>query len=224
VHSQGADSLILDVRSNPGGLLDAAVRTVEAFIPEGKVIVSTKGRIKGQDMVFKSRNKNADTKTHIAVLVNEGSASAAEIVAGALQDYRRASLIGAKTFGKGTVQTLIPLQDGSALRLTTSKYFTPHGRSINDTGIEPDVPVPLRVAGKQAEHEAGIFETLKEEDVPEKEPNEVTEQGESPVQEEDAGEKTPAKGKDELVIDNQIERAIDLLKGLRVYLSGPSWE
>ncbi len=134
--------LILDLRNNPGGLLNAAVRVADEFIDEG-LIVYTEGRIKQQNMRFEATPNRRKHPYPLVVLVNEGSASASEIVAGALQDHRRALIVGMPTFGKGSVQTIIPLPDGSAVRITTALYFTPSGRSIQAKGIEPDVKVPL---------------------------------------------------------------------------------
>jgi carboxyl-terminal processing protease len=138
--------LILDLRRNPGGLLDQAIRVADLFLEEGKLIVSTRSRISegpisGQDKATASaRSKYLDFP--IVVLVNESSASASEIVAGALQDHKRAALVGRKTFGKGSVQTVIRLPDGSGLKLTVARYYTPNGRSIQADGIEPDLVIP----------------------------------------------------------------------------------
>lgn len=139
LEKEGLKGLILDLRNNPGGLLDVAVEVSETFIPEGKMIVSTKGRIEDQNQEFLSRARSPHMGYPIVVLVNGGSASASEIVAGALRDQGRAILMGTQTFGKGSVQTVVPLRDGSAIRLTTSKYYTPSGRSIHGRGLEPDV-------------------------------------------------------------------------------------
>ena len=137
----GFEGLILDLRNNPGGLLDVAVEVAEIFLEKGKPIVSTKGRVKGQNLEFISRSENPLLAFPMVILVNNGSASASEIVAGALKDHRRAILMGTKTFGKGSVQTVIPLKDGSAIRLTTAKYYTPSGVIIHGRGLEPDVVV-----------------------------------------------------------------------------------
>jgi len=134
------EGLILDLRNNPGGLLSQAIDVSDLFLESG-VIVSTKGRESSQDMSATAHKKKTHRNYPIIVLVNGGSASAAEIVAGALQDNKRALILGTKTFGKGSVQTIIPLSDGSGLRLTTARYFTPSGRSIQASGIEPDVEV-----------------------------------------------------------------------------------
>ncbi|MFQ5354221.1 MAG: S41 family peptidase, partial [Thermodesulfobacteriota bacterium] len=132
--------LILDLRNNPGGLLQEAVAVSNFFLKKG-LIVYTKGRGGEQSMVFKADAKGTEADYPIIILVNGGSASASEIVAGALQDHKRAVVLGVSTFGKGSVQTIVPLADGSALRLTTAKYYTPSGRSIQAKGIEPDIVV-----------------------------------------------------------------------------------
>jgi carboxyl-terminal processing protease len=133
--------LVLDLRNNPGGVLDAAVEVSDAFLEDG-TIVSAEGRSAESRFRMEAMEGDLARGAPIAVLVNEGSASAAEIVAGALRDNGRAKLLGQKTFGKGSVQTVLPLEDGQALKLTTSRYFTPSGVSIHERGIEPDVPLP----------------------------------------------------------------------------------
>lgn len=132
--------LILDLRDNPGGLFDEGIKVADRFLKEG-VIVTTKGRNPDNNEVDRAHPRGTEGDYPIAVLVNEGTASASEIVAGALQDQKRAKLVGTKTYGKGSVQTLFGLDDGSGLKLTVARYFTPSGRSINDTGIDPDVLV-----------------------------------------------------------------------------------
>ena len=132
--------LVLDLRNNPGGVLQEAVSVSNVFLKSG-LIVYTKGRAGSQDLVFNAEEAGTQPDYPMIVLVNGGSASASEIVAGALQDHKRAIVLGTTTFGKGSVQTIIPLSDGSAVRLTTSKYYTPAGRSIQATGIEPDIVV-----------------------------------------------------------------------------------
>ncbi len=138
---QKMKALIIDLRNNPGGLLDVAVKVTGRFLPPNKMIAYTKGRQKNQDLEFSSDAKNAILDLPLAILINEGSASGSEIVAGALQDYKRAIIIGTKSFGKGSVQTVVPLGDGSALRLTTSHYFTPSGKIIHGKGVIPDILV-----------------------------------------------------------------------------------
>src|SRR2546422_533551 len=139
----GMKALVLDLRNNPGGLLTAAVEVTEEFIDDGKLVVYTEGRVRNQNMRFSAHAKKSYPNLPMVVLVNQGSASASEIVAGALQDWGRAIVVGTQTFGKGSVQTIIPLSDGSGLRLTTAKYFTPKGRSIHGKGITPDIVVEI---------------------------------------------------------------------------------
>jgi len=141
--SLGAPPLgyVVDLRSNPGGLLDQAVEVSDIFLERGEV-VSQRGREKGDIERFYARPGDMARGLPIVVLVDSGSASAAEIVAGALQDHHRAVVMGERSFGKGSVQTLLPLTDTTALRLTTARYFTPSGRSVQEGGIEPDLPVP----------------------------------------------------------------------------------
>jgi len=141
---QKLQSTILDLRNNPGGLLTSAVEVSEQFLPSGKLVVYTKGRESKKDEWI-SKGKDQMDDSPMIVLVNEGSASASEIVAGALQDYGRAVIVGTTSFGKGSVQTILPLGDGSGLRLTTAKYYTPKGRSIQSTGITPDIVVKAQL-------------------------------------------------------------------------------
>ena len=142
---QGLRGLILDLRNNPGGLLSSAVEVSQKFLPRGALIVYTQGRTKAQYERYTARGRVHYERASLpmVILVNEGSASASEIVAGALQDHRRAILVGQRTFGKGSVQSLIPLDDGAAIRLTTAKYYTPSQRVIHEHGIEPDIVVPM---------------------------------------------------------------------------------
>jgi carboxyl-terminal processing protease len=143
-------SLILDLRNNPGGLLHSAVDVASQFISSGKLVVYTKDK-KGKKKEYLSRKDNPYSTIPMVVIVNGGSASASEIVAGALKDWQRATIIGTTTYGKGSVQTVVPLNDGSALRLTTAKYYTPRGFSIQTTGITPDIVVrPRTEKGQQA--------------------------------------------------------------------------
>lgn len=134
-------ALVLDLRNNPGGLLNQAVQVSDLFLDKGQLIVYTEGRVKNQDLRFSAEHATEIPKVPMVILVNGGSASASEIVAGALQDWKRAVVLGTKTFGKGSVQTVIPLSDGSGLRLTTAKYFTPKGRAIHGDGLLPDIIV-----------------------------------------------------------------------------------
>jgi len=153
---EGLKGLILDLRNNPGGLLDQAVKVADFFLDEG-VIVSIKGRGDEEKMTFNAHKRGTLPAWPMVVLVNHGSASASEIVAGALQDYGRAVVMGSKTFGKGSVQTIIPLEDGSGLRLTTAQYYTPKGRTIHEKGIEPDIAL-VGVEGTAGETKKEVAE------------------------------------------------------------------
>ena len=137
LQEEGVQALVLDLRNNPGGLLSSAQEVVQKFLPRGEMIVYTQGRDDRQKSVLRARGRERFLDIHLAILVNGGSASASEIVAGALQDHRRAILVGEKTFGKGSVQSVIGLDDGSAIRLTTAKYYTPSKRVIHEHGITP---------------------------------------------------------------------------------------
>jgi len=139
--SSGAQALVLDLRNNPGGLLSQAVQVADLFLKKGQLIVYTEGRARNQDLRFSAEHTKNLPQVPMVLLVNGGSASASEIVAGALQDHKRAVILGTTTFGKGSVQTVIPLNDGSGLRLTTAKYFTPRGETIHGKGITPDILV-----------------------------------------------------------------------------------
>ncbi|GAN35196.1 MAG: S41 family peptidase [Candidatus Brocadia sp. AMX2] len=204
---KGMKSLILDLRFNPGGLLNAAVDMADKFLEKG-IIVSTRGRDKTQNYIYHARKKGTYPNFPMVVLVNNGSASASEIVAGALKDHKRGLLLGVKTFGKGSVQSLIPVGDGkAALKLTTARYYTPSGVCIHEKGIEPDITVPLTFAEIKALHEH--LATLN------------IESKMNEVREKDAAPKGPVeeKGKPKYE-DSQLERAIDILKGIEVYAKG----
>ncbi len=143
LREEGIQGLILDVRNNPGGLLSAAVGVSDHFLEEDTLVVSIKGR-DGREDEYRTRLKTAPHDHPMIVLVNHGSASASEIVAAAMQDWKKAVIVGKTTFGKGSVQTILPLSDGSGLRLTTAKYYTPSGTSIHDVGVHPDIEVEAR--------------------------------------------------------------------------------
>ncbi len=142
LQKQNVKGFILDLRNDPGGLLSEAVAVGDLFIPEGKLIVYTKGR-KGDLHRYYAEREPIIKDKPIVVLINKGTASASEIISGALQDYKLATLVGEKTFGKASVQNLIPLEDGSAIKLTIAYYYTPKGRLIHKKGIEPDIKVPM---------------------------------------------------------------------------------
>ena len=152
----GLKGLVLDLRNNPGGVLNAAVSVSDAFLEEG-IIVYTEGRMDDAKLTFSAKGSDILDGTPLVVLVNAGSASASEIVAGALQDHRRAVIMGEKTFGKGSVQTILPLGNGSALKLTTARYYTPSGTSIQARGIVPDIALD-RVRVSQVDVGQGVKE------------------------------------------------------------------
>jgi carboxyl-terminal processing protease len=162
---QGAafDGLVVDLRDNPGGLLNQAVQIADIWLADG-LVVYTKGRVDGQRQEFRADAQGTEPSYPITVLVNEGSASASEIVAGALQDQHRALVVGQKTFGKGSVQTVYPLEGGNGLRLTTALYYTPGGRSIQEVGIVPDIVVAA-AASPQGSGEAASRKRVREADL-----------------------------------------------------------
>ncbi len=200
--------LVLDLRNNPGGLLDQAVKISDHFIDSG-LIVSVEGRKEDQKMKFYAHPDGSLARYPLVVLVNGGSASGAEIVAGAIQDHGRGILVGTQTFGKGSVQTIIPLKDGSGLRLTTARYYTPSGRSIQAKGIMPDIIVKPSKLEEDKEAVTPKFPAEKDlerhlMDVEKGVPKEK----EKPKKEE-VKEKKP--------VDNQLERAIELLKSWDIF-------
>ncbi len=154
-----AEGIILDFRNNPGGLLDQAIGLVDLFVDKG-VIVSQKGKAKAENTEYKATKKNSDLNTPIVVLVNGGSASASEIVAGALQDFKRSIIVGEKTFGKGSVQIVMPIGKDEALKLTVARYYLPSGRTIQAKGVTPDIIIH---SGEIAQKEDPLF--LKERDL-----------------------------------------------------------
>ena len=206
---KGMKCLVLDLRFNPGGLLNVAVDMADKFLERG-VIVSTKGRDKTQNYVYQAHKKGTYPNFPLVVLVNNGSASASEIVAGAIKDHKRGLLLGIKTFGKGSVQSLIPVGDGkAALKLTTARYYTPSGVCIHEKGIEPHVKVQLNFAEIKALHEhlamINIDAMINETKV-----NKVN--GTETVLKGTVGAKEKPQ-----YIDMQLERAIDIMKGIEVY-------
>ena len=203
----GIVGLVLDLRNNPGGLLTQAVRTSDLFLESG-MIVYTEGRLEHQRQKYFAHKEGSWTDFPMVILVNGGSASASEIVAGAMQDHKRAIVLGTKTFGKGSVQTILPLDDNSALRLTTARYFTPKGRSIQATGIVPDI-ILENVPRQQVKAETRR-PVLREENLPGHLSN-------RPGEEEDEEESEKKKKEDDLKNDTQLKRALELLKGWEVF-------
>jgi carboxyl-terminal processing protease len=205
--------LVLDLRNNPGGLLDQAVSVSDAFLEKGE-IVSTRSRDPEQGQRFNARAGDLAKGKPIVVLVNGGSASASEIVAGALQDHRRAIIMGTKSFGKGSVQTIIPLPQHGAMRLTTARYYTPSGRSIQAVGIEPDILVEQArveiIASRGGRHEADLRGALRNEN----EGSETEEGADKPADQPESGEAQPQARQ-----DFQLDRALDLLRGLALISS-----
>jgi len=219
--------IVFDLRDNPGGLLNQAVKVSDDFL-DGGLIVYTQGREENQQQKYFSHKKKDWVDYPMVVLVNGGSASASEIVAGALQDQKRAVILGTQTFGKGSVQTILPLDDHSALRLTTARYYTPAGRSIQAVGITPDVDVaPPKETIASITQQGGEFDEnpeIHERDLPhhfqngqKKDGSPATDENASPAPGADKGDKAPgakgakgAKAKEEK--DVQLDRAIDILK------------
>jgi carboxyl-terminal processing protease len=221
--------LVLDLRNNPGGLLDQAVKVADIFIDKG-IIVSTKGRDNQEQMVFEAHQEGSQSGFPMVVLVNGGSASGSEIVAGALQDHKRAIIMGTTTFGKGSVQTILPLPDGAGIRLTTAKYYTPSGDSIQATGIKPDRVVPLTAGSEVKSEPASTSKTIREKDLPHHFKNEARGKNQHRP-EADNPDKTDQEENFEKVVDiqqitkrleqdNQLRTALTTLKGLSM-ASGP---
>ncbi|MGS2717347.1 S41 family peptidase [Eionea flava] len=198
------NGLIIDLRNNPGGILQSSVQVVDALINEG-TIVYTQGRLESSNISYSATSGDNSGDLPVVVLINGGSASASEIVAGALQDHRRAVIMGTRSFGKGSVQTILPVGDKKGIKLTTARYFTPKGRSIQAQGIEPDIIVePATITAiKTGDRvtEASLGGHLKN------------------TEKNDKGDKNkePSNNKDEaLTQDNQLFEAINLLKGLAI--------
>ena len=207
--SKGAlKGLILDLRNNPGGLLDQAVKVSDRFLESG-LIVSMEGRKEDQKMKFYAHPQGTISPYPLVVLINGGSASGAEIVAGAIQDHGRGILLGTQTFGKGSVQTIFPLKDGSGLRLTTARYFTPNGRSIQAKGIVPDIVVkPLQ---PEEEKVAPVPKLPMEKDLE----RHLIDVEKGPPKEKEKPKKEEVKEKKP--IDHQLERALELLKSWEIF-------
>jgi len=223
------EGIVLDLRNDPGGLLTQAVKVSDLFLDSG-MIVYTDGRLENQKQKYFARRPGSYTEFPMVVLVNGGTASASEIVAGALQDHKRAVILGTTTFGKGSVQTILPLDDNSALRLTTARYYTPSGRSIQATGIVPDIVmdnVMMARVGEGSKHSAGLreanlprhFENKKRGDGkpaevsdPDAEPESESPAGEMPETDGEAAIKEGEPGK-----DPQLDHALELLKSWKVF-------
>ena len=205
----GLNGLILDLRNNSGGLLDQAVNVANFFLEKG-LIVYTEGRDPGNQLQFSAQQRGTEPFYPLIVLINSGSASAAEIVAGALKDHGRALLLGTKSFGKGSVQTIVPLRDAYGLRLTTARYFTPLGTSIQALGITPDIVV----AARQSKDRVPVRdEHFSEKDLP----HHISAAGsrDRPLQKSSSMKKEGISEE-----DNQLQYALDILKGGHILQSG----
>lgn len=198
--------VIIDVRNNPGGLLDQAVNVSDLFLSQGE-IVSTRSRNVEDTVKYNAKSGDIAEGLPIVVLINDGSASASEIVAGALQDHKRAVIVGEKSFGKGSVQTVVPLGEYGAMRLTTARYYTPSGRSIQAKGIVPDIeifPAKVEVIENSSAYSEAVFRNALK--------NET--QTDEKSKEKNASDKA---SEDELKKDYQLSRAVDLVKALGIY-------
>ena len=230
IAEKGVNRLVLDLRNNPGGLLNQAVEVADRFLDSENLIVYTNGRNEDQNMRFTTRNQAKKYNFPMVIIVNGGSASASEIVSGALQDLGRAIVLGTQTFGKGSVQTIIPLSDGSALRLTTARYYTPSGRVIQENGIAPDILVeqPLVKAEKDEEGKDKVKEEsetkkkirrfLREKDLKQhlkgkKDNKDGGAAAEAETEEEKKKTKELASLEEDLKKDYQLQQAVSLLTG-----------
>jgi carboxyl-terminal processing protease len=203
------NGFVLDLRNNPGGLLSQAIKVSDAFLDKGE-IVSTRSKHKGEGDRFNAMRGDLAKGKPIVVIINGGSASASEIVAGALQDHRRAIILGTKSFGKGSVQTIMPLQGNGAIRLTTSRYYTPSGRSIQAVGVVPDILVEPR---KASEDDENSKKTRSEASLRGSLTKELSETDKKRLDEEEEKLNEKAKLQRE---DYQLSYAIDLLRGFSV--------
>ena len=199
--------IVLDLRNNPGGLLNQAIGVVDMFVSEG-AIVSQKGKIPEENLVYNATSSGSDLKTPLVILVNGGSASASEIVSGALQDHNRAVVVGNKTFGKGSVQVVMPINQTEALRLTIARYYLPSGRTIQAVGVTPDVEVSF---GEIKKVEEGL--SIKEKDLQKHLESELEKVDGKKPKEEEHEDKTIIT-EEQIYKDSQLKSAIDILKAL----------
>jgi carboxyl-terminal processing protease len=201
--------IVIDLRNNPGGLLNQAIGTVDMFVNKG-AIVSQKGKIPEENLVYNATVSNTDTRTPLVVLVNGGSASASEIVSGALQDHKRAVIVGEKTFGKGSVQVVMPISQDEALRLTIARYYLPSGRTIQAVGVTPDVEVSY---GEIKKAEEGI--SIKERDLQKHLESELEKVDGKKVKKDKTEDKTVIT-EEQIYKDSQLKSAVDILKALMI--------
>lgn len=219
--AQNLEGYVLDVRNDPGGLLDAAIGASDLFLTKGQEIVSTRGRESGSEIRVYAEHGDLTVGVPIVVLINGGAASASEILAGALQDNRRAVVVGTKSFGKGSVQALLPLTNGGAIKLTTARYYTPSGRSIQAKGIEPDILID-QVHDKlekideddriREEDFAGALDSQKDKPLPSS--KDKAQESDKKMTEED--ELDPEKKKKKTIEDYQLMRAIDIVRTMAI--------
>ena len=202
--------VVIDLRNNPGGLLDQAIAVADAFMEKGE-IVSTRGRGSRGGQRFNARGGDIAQGLPIVVLINSGSASASEIVAGALQDHKRAIILGTRSFGKGSVQTIIPLPGDAAMRLTTARYYTPSGRSIQATGIEPDIFVEAGTVEIASDSGRRREEDLRGRLESEAMNSDTTDDSEALVSETNDAEQQ------KVLLDYQLQRALDLIRGVALF-------
>jgi carboxyl-terminal processing protease len=218
---KNAKGIVLDLRNNPGGLLDQAVDLVDLFVDEG-IIVSQQGKVESENQNYMAHKKDSDTTTPIVVLVNGGSASASEIVSGALQDLNRSVIVGEKTFGKGSVQVVMPMGKDEALKLTVARYYLPSGRTIQAIGVTPDIIVPL---GKLEVFDDNL--SIKESDLKKHLENELSKIDEnaskttkSSPENNDTSEDDSIITQSQLYKDVQLKSAVDILKALIITQKG----
>ncbi len=207
---QELQGVVIDLRNNPGGLLDQAISVSDAFLDKGE-IVSTRGRGSRGGQRFNARSGDIAQGLPIVVLINGGSASASEIVAGALQDHKRAIILGTTSFGKGSVQTIIPLPGDAAMRLTTARYYTPSGRSIQATGIEPDIFVEagtIEIASDSERRREGDLRGRLDSENVDNEANNGSEV---------SGDEGPDDEREKALLDYQLQRALDLIRGVALF-------
>ena len=206
---QPIKGMVLDLRNNPGGILQASVGVVDAFINEGR-IVYTEGRLEQTGLDFSATRKTVAGDVPLVVLINNGSASASEIVAGALQDHGRAIIMGTRSFGKGSVQTVLPLDDRRAIKLTTSLYFTPSGRSIQAQGIEPDILVEEAFVTRRSTNVMQYNESDLDGHL---------DNGNGPSTENDRLAQALISAEEVLVNDYPLNEALNVLKGINAFKS-----
>ena len=208
----GMKGMVLDLRNNPGGLVDQAVGVADTFLTEGN-IVSIRGRQDSSVREYNAKNQKGDIHVPMVVLVNAGSASASEIVAGALRDHKRALIIGERTFGKGSVQNIIPLPDGSGLKLTVALYYTPNGSSIQAQGITPDLEIPFEPV-RAEEKKNTTRQMMREKDLNRHLGGNATSPESKKPALPDAQKAKPADAKEQLERDNQLRMGLQFVKNL----------